>query len=411
MSLGRIIVALVCLGLLAGLKFAVDHWVLLSRYYSMAETAGPNGHYWYQPVEAVPGDHAGYFELQAESKRTVSAEALAAANDYAKANRSESLLIWHRGALQSRAHWMDTAPGDVVNSRSMHKMLAGLLIARAIEEGHIESVDDPVPRYVREWSGSDREAMTIEHVLHMASGLRWFGIRDSGPFGLSSRRYLDPEWDRVLIDEVPMSFEPGTAYDYSDMTADVIPHIIEGATGQRYASYLSEALIKPIGGEGGHLWINRPDGFPHGGCCLMLPPETWLRLGILLLNDGVWAGQRLLPEGWREAMVAPSPNNPHFGRMIWRGAPYVERRLYHRPDSPINQVPKPGVYHSEPYLAEDLFLFDGFEGRVVYIVPSEQLVIVRTGFRPPPDQPEWDNAFLPNTILRGISKEARETTP
>lgn len=411
MSLGRILATLAGLALLAALGFAVDHWVLLTRYFSMAETAGPQGYAWYQPVEAVPGNHGGFFELAPKSERTISAAALAAANDYAESNRSESLLIWHRGALQWRAHWMDTRPGDVVNSRSMHKMLAGLLIARAIQEGHIDSVSDPVPRYVRAWSGSEREAMTVEHVLHMASGLRWFGIRDRGPFGLSTRRYLDPEWDSVLLDEVPMSFAPGTAYDYSDMTADVIPHVIEGATGQRYADYLSEALIEPIGGQGGYLWVNRPEGMPHGGCCLMLPPETWLRLGILLLNDGVWAGQRLLPEGWREAMLEPSPNNPHFGWMIWRGSPFAERRLYHRPDSPINQVPKPGVYHSEPYLAEDLFLFDGFEGRVVYIVPSEDLVIVRTGFRPPPEQPEWDNAFLPNTILRGLIREGTATTP
>lgn len=411
MSLPRVVVALVGLALLAALGFAVDHWVLLSRYYSMAETNGPKGYRWYRPVEQVPGDHTGFFELASASEMTISPAALAAANEYAQANRSESLLIWHRGNLQWRAHWMDTAAGDVVNSRSMHKMLAGLLVARAVEEGHVDSVQDPVPRYVRAWSGSEREAMTVEHVLHMASGLRWFGIRDRGPFGLSSRRYLDPYWERVLIDEVPMSFTPGTAYDYSDMTADLIPHIIEGATGKRYAAYLSEALIKPIGAQGGYVWVNRDGGMPHGGCCIMLPPETWLRLGILLVNDGIWAGRRLLPEGWRDAMLAPSQNNPHFGRMIWRGSPYVERRLYHRPDSPINQVPKPGVYHSEPYLAEDLFLFDGFEGRVVYIVPSQDLVIVRTGFRPPPDRPEWDNAFLPNTILRGISGQAGEPAP
>ena len=82
-----------------------------------------------------------------------------------------------------------------------------------------------------------------------------------------------------------------------------------------------------------------------------------------------------------------------------------ERRLYHRADSPRNQVAKPGVYHSEPYLADDLILFDGAEGRTVFIVPSRQLVIVRTGFRPPPGQPEWDNAFLPNTILRGMAAQ------
>jgi hypothetical protein len=103
-------------------------------------------------------------------------------------------------------------------------------------------------------------------------------------------------------------------------------------------------------------------------------------------------------------MLKPSANKEQFGMMIWLGHPYLERRLYHRPESPINQVPKPGVYNSEPFLADDIFMFDGAEGRMVYIVPSEDLVIVRTGFRPAPDTPEWDNTFLPNTIMRGIKQ-------
>ena len=61
---------------------------------------------------------------------------------------------------------------------------------------------------------------------------------------------------------------------------------------------------------------------------------------------------------------------------------------------------------SGSFLADDLFMFDGAEGRMVYIVPSEELVIVRTGFRPLAPQPEWDNAVLPNTIIRGIKRDS-----
>jgi len=286
----------------------------------------------------------------------------------------------------------------------MHKMVGGLLIARAIADGYIASVDDSVATYIADWRGTEKATITIRDVLQMSSGLRWFSIRDRAPFGLSSRRYLDPHWDDVLLNEVPMSFMPGSEYDYSDTTADVMPHIIQGATGLRYAEYLSEALIKPLEASGGFIWVNREGGMPHGGCCLMLPPETWLRFGLLLLNGGRWNDQQLLPDGWLDAMLTPSPNKRHFGMMIWLGKPHIERRLYHRPESPINQVPNPGVYNSEPFLADDLFMFDGAEGRMVYIVPSEELVIVRTGFRPSPPQPEWDNTFLPNTIIRGIKR-------
>jgi CubicO group peptidase (beta-lactamase class C family) len=92
--------------------------------------------------------------------------------------------------------------------------------------------------------------------------------------------------------------------------------------------------------------------------------------------------------------------------MVWLGQPYAQRRLFHRPDSPANARPRPGAFHSEPYLADDLFLFDGMNGQIVWIVPSAELVIVRTGLRPPAGQPEWDNAWIPNLILRALATPA-----
>jgi CubicO group peptidase (beta-lactamase class C family) len=403
-ALTRAVAALACL-LAGGAGLAstpTAEKILLQRLETLGESAGPRGYRWYSPTEPVAGAHDGFLPVIPEADRTITEEALAEARAYAASNRSESLLVWHRGALQSADYWMGQDPGAVVNSRSMHKMLGGLLIARAVAEGYIDSIDDSVADYIPAWRDTDKAVMTVRNVLQMSSGLRWFSIRDKGARGLSTRRYLDPYWDEVLLKEIPMSFEPGTAYDYSDITADVMPHIIEGATGERYSAYLSRALLQPLGAPGGFLWVNREGGMPHGGCCLMLPPEAWLRLGILVLNDGVWNGSRLLPDYWLEEMLTPSVHKPHFGLMVWLGSPYIERRLYHRPESPINQVPKPGVYQSEPFLAGDLFMFDGSEGRLVYIVPSQQLVIVRTGFRPADGQPEWDNAAIANAILRGV---------
>lgn len=408
MSAKKVMVLTFGLVVIAGLMFLWSNRVLIERHYTQGTPNQVNGYTWYEPTDQIAGAHAGFFDVAAPGQRTISAEGILAASIYAKRKRSESLLIWHRGKLQHAEYWLGLGPDDVVNSRSMHKMAGGLLIARAIADGYIKSVDDSVAEYIPAWQGTDKAGITIRNVLQMSSGLRWFSIRDTPPFGLSSRRYLDPEWDEVLLEDIPMSFEPGTEYDYSDTTADVMPHIIQGATGKRYAEYFSEALIQPLGAKGGFVWINRDGGMPHGGCCLMLPPETWLRFGLLLLNGGAWDGQQLLPDTWMTEMLTPSLNKDQFGLMIWLGKPYLERRLYHRPESPINQVPKPGVYNSEPFLADDLFMFDGAEGRMVYIVPSEELVIVRTGFRSPAGEEEWDNAFLPNTVLRGILEPPEE---
>ena len=382
--------------------------VYWQRYQALQATGGSGDVDQYSPTEALVGAHDGFMPVVPEAARSIPAEALAAAREYAAANRSSSLLVWHRGALQSADYWGGDA-ATAVNSRSLHKMLGGLLIGAAIQDGHIASLDDPVANYITEWRGTPKAAITIRNVLQMSSGLMWF--RQGGANSVASRRYIDPYWDRVLLDEVPLEFTPGSAWDYSDITADVMPHIIERATGMRYAQYLDAALLKPLRAPGGRIWINREGGMPHGGCCVMLPPEAWLRIGLLTLADGRVGERQLLPPWWTAEMRKPSAVNPHFGLMMWLGQPFAQRRLFHRPDSPANAVPRPGAYSSEPYLADDLYLFDGMNGQLVYVVPSQQLVIVRTGLRPERGKPEWDNSKLPNLILRGLGVGSAARAP
>ncbi|MBL8630936.1 MAG: serine hydrolase [Rhodospirillaceae bacterium] len=389
--------------------FYVQNRVYIERYQAVAASGGAGDVDVYAPTEPVPGVHDDLIQVVDETQRTVPAEALSQARDYAAKNASTSLLIWHKGKLQSADYWNDVSADTPVNSRSLHKMLGGLVIATAIQQGYIKSLDDSVATYIPAWQNTPKARMTIRNVLQMSSGLMWF--RGGGFYSVQSRRYIDPEWERILRDDVPLQFEPGTAYDYSDMTADLMPHIIQGATGKRYAAYLSEAILKPLGAAGGEIWVNREGGMPHGGCCLMLPPETWLRIGLLALHRGKAGDQQLLPPWWMDEMLKPSPQNPHFGLMVWLGQPYTQRRLFHRPDSPSNARPRPGAYHSEPYLADDLYLFDGMNGQIVYIVPSQELVIVRTGLRPPANQPEWDNTALPNMILRSLGVGGPKTEP
>jgi CubicO group peptidase (beta-lactamase class C family) len=407
--MARSLLAVLSLAILFAGGHYLTHRVYWDRYFAVAAKGGSGDVDVYEPTEAVGGASWTPMRPVADEARTIPADALAAAAAYAGENASTSLLIWHKGALQLAQYWNGTAADSRVNSRSLHKMLGGLTIAAAIQQGAIGSVDDPVAKYITEWEGTPKAAMTIRDVLRMSSGLMWF--RGGGPFSTASRRYLDPEWERVLIEDVPLEFTPGSAYDYSDITADLMPIIVSRATGRRYADFLADAILKPIGAPGGQIWVNRAGGMPHGGCCLMLPPEAWLRIGLLVLDRGRAGDVQVLPPQWTEEMAKPSPHNPHFGLMVWLGQPFAQRRLYHRPNSPNNRAPRPGAFHSEPYLADDLVLFDGMNGQIVYIVPSRELVIVRTGLRPPRGKPEWDNSRLPNVVLRALGAEAPQSGP
>jgi CubicO group peptidase (beta-lactamase class C family) len=224
-----------------------------------------------------------------------------------------------------------------------------------------------------------------------------------------NRAYLHPRHDAIIVREYPIVDDPGTRFEYNNATSELVALVIERATGRRYAEFLSNEILRPIGALGGEVWIDRPGGLAHSGCCLMLPPETWLRLGVLLLQDGAWSGRRLLPEGYVREMRIGTAQNPWYGLGVYVASRYKPRRSFGNPE---RDGPARGVLHSEPYLAADLFMFDGNSNQVVYVVPSARLVILRVGDAPPRTAAfEWDNSFLPNTILRGLDRPPGEPVP
>jgi hypothetical protein len=97
-----------------------------------------------------------------------------------------------------------------------------------------------------------------------------------------------------------------------------------------------------------------------------------------------------------------TPQNPNFGLGIWLGEPYHQRRGFGAPG-----MPGPQVLHSAPYLDPDLFLFDGNSNQTVQVSPRHRLIVLRLGPTPPapaPGQAEWDNAYLPNLLIRAIRR-------
>ncbi len=97
-------------------------------------------------------------------------------------------------------------------------------------------------------------------------------------------------------------------------------------------------------------------------------------------------------------MATGTAANPYYGLGVYVAGEYTPRRGW---AGPLRTPPSMQVLHSEPYLAGDLYLFDGNGNQVMYLVPSEQLVILRTGSSPARPQ-EWDNSVLPNVVMRGI---------
>ncbi|WP_199554226.1 serine hydrolase domain-containing protein [Sandaracinobacteroides hominis] len=358
----------------------------------------------YSPMEEVKG--AAKPELIPMAKpgeRSIRPEALEKAQAYAAANNSSAFLVWRDGKLQ--AAWFP-AGSDVHSqlvSKSLSKPVSAIAIGRAIQLGKIRSPDQPVADFVPEWKGTPKEAILVRHLLDMRSGLMPQGFSDD-PDHPMNRAYIDPDHGQQIVDNYPLTQPPGSEYGYNNATAELVALVIERATGRRYAEFIGTEILQPLGAEGGKIWVNREGGLAHSGCCMTMPAENWLKLAILLLDDGVWNGKRLLPEGFVKDMRTPTPQNPHFGMGLWLGEGYAERRSFGGPKFPG------GVLHSQPFADGQMFLFDGNHNQVVYISPQTRTVILRTGNNPP-KQPEWDNSVLPNTVIGGIIPKKGEKPP
>lgn len=382
-----------------------DEEVYLQRYQAQERAALQGGGLdRYDPLEAVAGSPSAA-PLPRSPTPSIDGQALKDARDYAARHNSSALLVWRDGALQSADYFGGVDPQSLLNSKSLAKPVTALLIGRAIEQGYIRSLDQPVSDFFTEWrSDPGRSRILVRHLLDMRSGLmaqRAF----TGPDDVVARAYLHPRHDQVLLDDYPLTDPPGTRYEYSNANAELIAPLIERATGRRYGSYLTEALLSPIGAEGGTVWVDRPGGTAHSGCCLLLPAESWLRLGILLLGDGVWNGTRLLPEGYVAQMQRTTAANPHAGLGVWVAGAYVRRRGVGNPE-----IDERKTLHGAPYLDRYLFLFDGNGHQVLYMVPSLQMAILRTGGYSDGGD-EWDNAVLPNLLIAGADPASGRPPP
>ncbi|WP_194743391.1 serine hydrolase domain-containing protein [Thermaurantiacus tibetensis] len=359
----------------------------------------------YDPLEAVPGARRpARLPVAPPQAKGLDPGALAEAARVAEAARSSAFLVWRDGALVAERYFGGATAETPLVAKSLAKPLTAIAVGRAIALGRIRSLDQPVADFLPEWRGTPKAEMRVRHLLDMRSGLLAQGF-STDPSNIWSRAYLSPVHERVILEEYPLTDPPGSVYEYANVTSELVALVIERATGMRYARFLSEEVLKPAGLAGGQVWVNRPGGLAHSGCCILLPARTFLGLARLLMDDGVANGRRLLPEGYVGEMRRATPQNPHYGLGVWVAGPYVERRGFANPNRPA-----PKVLHSEPYLAADTFLFDGNANQVVFIVPSARLIVLRMG-ESPPKSPEWDNAAFLNRILRGLAPGAATLVP
>ncbi|MEL7219274.1 MAG: serine hydrolase domain-containing protein, partial [Pseudomonadota bacterium] len=163
----------------------------------------------YDPVEIVEGSKDPK-SLPLRPTGAFSQDALGRAEQFAALRNSSTLLIWRDGQLEHEKYFGEFASETLQVSRSLSKPLTAILIGRALMQGHIRSLDQPVSDYITEWQGDpERQSMRIRHLLDMRSGMlrQRFALE---PESVLNRAYLHPRHDEVIIHDYPMTHAPGT---------------------------------------------------------------------------------------------------------------------------------------------------------------------------------------------------------
>jgi len=349
------------------------------------------------PRERVIGDGSYQLPVASGADKTITPESLVAMAEYADAQRSHSLIVLHKGVVQLEWYAKGWDRDRLTQSQSMHKSVLPVLMQAAVEDGSINALADPIGTYITEWQDDPRGDITIEQMLWMSSGLLEYPF-SINPFSDSFKWLFASNTTPILL-QTPLDWLPGEKFEYNNVNAELLGLIIERATGIRYTQYLQQKLWGPMGAAGAELWVDDAGGKAHSSCCLLAPTMDWARFGMLLLGSGEVNGRRIVEADFIRRMVSPSPTFEWYGYQIWLG--------YSRALNPRATLLAGGYQRTEPFLAEDTFYTSGYGAQRVYVVPSEELVIVRMGPASGrnPVLPTWDNTFLVNTAIRGKRME------
>ena len=391
--------------LLIGLATAVSQRVIIERFLSVDgrdPLTLPID--WYTPKDAVPGDRRESLPVADASELTIPSEVLEGVADYAEAQGSQTLLVVHKGVIQLERYWKGTDRETWYNPQSMSKSVLSLVMGIAIEEGHIDSVTDPVGKYIEEWRDDSRGTATIQQTLWMAAGLEQMNESyDINLFSRSALYSMSEDFDGAILGLKQVD-PPGTKFEYNNEETNLLGILIERATGRRYADYLSEKLWQPLGLADAAMYLDRPGGAVMKSCCIFSRPYDWAKIGLLIANRGVWNDEQLVPAAWVDAMQTPSPLRDFYGYLVWLGSNYIQKGEFGEPKSDVPVAP-------EGYHTDDMVIFLGYGEQRVWISPLNELVVVRGTMN---WAPSWNETLIPNALLDAIkTSEAGDaaTTP
>ena len=314
----------------------------------------------------------------------VDEEELGAALDWAmeQPQNTRALVVVYRGKVIGERYASGFTRNTPQISWSQGKSITAALVGILVQQGELR-LDDPAP--VPEWGreGDPRGAIEVRHLMRMSSGLDFLNNGLGRPSSwLDSNEHFRIYFDAINVFEhaidQPTDIPPDSLFRYRNSDPLTLGRIVrqkvEGR-GEEYLTFPQRALFDRIGARDFVLetdpWGNFiMTGYDFGSAW------SWARFGLLHLWDGVWEGERILPEGWSTFVSTPAPGARalNYGGLFWlnRGG-------------------------SLPDVPRDAYWCAGFMGQTTMIIPSSDMVLVRLG-----PSPGGYNSYLNSVVGRVV---------
>ena len=316
----------------------------------------------------------GDWETTSASSLGWNTDSIASLYNNLQANGTRAFIVLKNGKIVLEQYWGKTLLGNadfdadkIWYWASAGKTLTGFTVGKAEEEGHL-NLSDKTSKYLGEnWTSLTKEQqdkITVWHQLTMTSGLD------------------DVRADDTSASSLVYKSDAGTRWAYHNAPYTLLERVVENATGQDYNTYFNTVLQNKIGMTGYWQWSEELHLYLSNA-------RSAARFGILMQNNGVWDGTRLLNTEYLDASIATSQQiNKAYGYLWWLNG----SESYHVPQS---QIEFPGMFL--PDAPADVYSAMGKNGQYISISPSNGLVIIRMGDSP-------DQSLVPLLYLNSIWK-------
>jgi CubicO group peptidase (beta-lactamase class C family) len=281
--------------------------------------------------------------------------------------RTRTVLIAYKNRILAERYSSGFNKDTPVLGWSMTKSILATLYGILQFQGKI---DLSQPAALPEWENDERRNITLDHLLRMQSGLAW--DEDYSTISDVTRMlFMEADMAHVQIEKKAVAL-PAEVWNYSSGTSNLLSGILRNQfeSEQAYLDFPYKELIDKTGMHSMMLEVDLAGNFV-GSSYGWANTRDWARFGLLYLNEGMWNGEQLFGSEWVEYVTRPTAHsNGRYGAHFWLNAGNVY----------------PGV-------PKDLYSANGYQGQYVFVIPSLNLVIVRTGLAEPPD-------FELNTFLQ-----------